>query len=290
VLTETATILSLSPEIPGINESATLTAQVSGTSTAGTVEFLDGETSLGTAEVADGTATLEVGAGFKAGTHSLTAVFGQTESAQTSTSNVVTLTLTKGKSGIALVLAADSSVYGSGVKGSVAVANGDHGSVTVTYGDESFDVALGDSDSAAFTLPKELPVGSYTVSAVFTGTDKVESSGTVTAPYEVTQQATTSAVSSSSSVKKGGSLAVRTTVKGATAGTYPTGTVKVYVKTGSGSFALKKTLPLGAGSKGVVSTSVTMADKKGTAHVKAVYSGNDNYTGSTSPSKRVTLK
>jgi hypothetical protein len=97
VLTATATTLSMSPKIPGINEKVTLTASVTasvtGTDTAGSVEFFDGSTSRGTADV-------------------------------------VGLTLTKGKSGIAVVLAADETVYGSPAKGSVAVANGDGGTVT----------------------------------------------------------------------------------------------------------------------------------------------------------------
>lgn len=289
VLTETATALSMSPEIPAINESVSLTAQVAGTDTTGSVEFFDGETSLGTASVTEGTATLEVGAGFKSGTHALTAVFGETESAQSSTSNEVTLTLTKGKSGIALILAADSSVYGSGVKGSVAVANGDHGTVTVTYGDTSFDVALGDSDSATFTLPKELAAGTYDVEAVFNGTDTYDPSGVASAAYKVTKKATTSAISSSSSVKAGKTLTVKSTVKGATAGTYPTGTVKVYVKT-NGAYALKKTVTLSAAKKGVVSTGVKVTKKKTTIRIKMVFSGGGNYAGSKSASKAVKVK
>lgn len=50
---------------------------------------------------------------------------GYDGTAQGSTSEVSSLKLEKGRSGIALVLAADSAVYGSVVKGSVAVANGD---------------------------------------------------------------------------------------------------------------------------------------------------------------------
>ena len=49
VLTATATTLSMSPEIPEINQAVTLTAQVEGPDTAGTVEFFDGTTSLGSA-------------------------------------------------------------------------------------------------------------------------------------------------------------------------------------------------------------------------------------------------
>jgi hypothetical protein len=289
VLTTTATTLALSPATPGIGEKATLTASVTGTDTAGAVEFFDGATSLGKADVVAGAATLVID-GLTAGTHELTAVFGQTSSAQSSTSNVVSLTLAKGKSSIALVLAADSTVYGSGVKGSVAVANGDGGTVTVTYGGTTFDVRLGGSDSATFTLPAGLAVGGYTVSAVFNGTGKVEPSAVATVGYRVTKAPTRATVSAKSSVKRGKLLTVKTTVRGATAGTFPTGTVKVYVKTGKGTYALKKTVSLSAARRGSVSTTVRVTKKKATVHVKTVYSGDATYGGSRTGSKVVRVK
>ncbi|MCL8250854.1 Ig-like domain repeat protein [Aeromicrobium fastidiosum] len=289
VLYATETTLAMSPEIPAINEPVTLTATVEGTDTAGTVEFLDGTTSLGTAPVVDGVATLKI-AGFKAGDHSVTAVFGQTATAQSSTSAALTLMLEKGKSGIALVLATDSSVYGTGVRGSVAVANGDGGSVRLTYGGTTVDLPLGSSDAAAFTLPAGLGAGSYTVSAVFTGTDRFEPSGVATASHQVTKAPTSAAVSAKSSVAKGRTLTVRTTVKGATAGTFPTGQVKVYVKTGKGSYRLKKIATLTPGNRGVVSTGVTVTKKKATIRVKTVYSGDGNYGASSTGSKAVRVK
>ncbi|MCL3816906.1 Ig-like domain repeat protein [Aeromicrobium wangtongii] len=289
VLTETATTLALSPATPGIGEKVTLTASVTGADTAGPVEFFDGATSLGTASTVDGVATLVLD-GLKAGTHELTAVFGQTASAQSSTSNIAAVTLEKGKSSIALVLAADSTVYGSGVKGSVAVANGDGGTVTVTYGGKTFDVRLGGSDSAAFTLPAGLAVGTYTVSAVFNGTDRVEASGVATAGYRVTKAATTASISAKSSVKRGKKLTVKTTVRGATGGTHPTGRVKVYVKTGKGKYVLKKTVTLSAAKRGVVKATVKVTKKKGTVRVKTVYSGDASFGGATSATKTVRIK
>lgn len=289
VLYATETTLAMSPEIPAINEPVTLTAAVEGTDTEGTVEFLDGTTSLGTAPVVDGVATLKI-AGFKAGDHSVTAVFGQTATAQSSTSAALTLTLEKGKSGIALVLATDTSVYGTGVKGSVAVANGDGGSVRLTYGGKTVVLPLGPSDSAAFRLPAGLAAGSYTVSAVFTGTDKYEPSGVATARHRVSKAPTRATLSSKSSVKKGRTLSIRTTVKGATAGTFPTGPVRVYVKTGKGSYQLKKTVTLTAGNRGVVSTGVKVTKKKASIRIKTVYAGNGNYGASSTASKVVRVK
>lgn len=286
VLTATTTALTMSPEIPEINEPVTLTAQVTGADTAGTVEFFDGGASLGTGTVTDGVATLEL-AGFKAGSHAVTAVFAKTATAQRSESNVVSLTLTKGQTGIALQLAADSVVFGSAVKGSISVDNGDGGTVTVTYGTRSVDLTLDESGAATFTVPAGLAAGGYSVKARFNGTDKVDPSGVASASLKIVKKATTSSISTKSTVKKGRTLTVKTTVKGATAGVYPTGSVKVYVKTSNGKYALKRTVTLKAADRGAVSTGVTVTKKKATIRVKAVFSGNTNFSGSTSATKAV---
>jgi hypothetical protein len=289
VLNATTTSLAMSPTVPAINQPVTLTASVEGADTAGTVEFFDGTTSLGAAAVVDGVATLKT-AGFKAGTHEVTAAFGQTATARTSTSGALSLTLEKGRSGIALALASDSSVYGTGARGSVAVVNGDGGSVRLTYGGRTMDVPLGSSDSASFALPAGLSAGQYTVSAVFTGTDRFEPSGVATANHQVTKAPTSATVSTTSSVKKGRALSVRTTVKGATAGTFPTGRVKVYVATGGGAYKLKKSVTLSQNDRGVVRAKITVSKKKGAIRVKTVYTGDGNYGASSTDSRVVRVK
>jgi hypothetical protein len=196
----------------------------------------------------------------------------------------------KGKPGLSLVLGADSATYGSSVRGVVSVGTGDGGTVTVTVGGSSVTVPVGASGAAPFTLPAGLAVGSYTVEAVFNGSGTSTPSDRASATYAVTKKATAASVSAKSSVKKGKKLAVKTTVRGATAGTYPTGTVKVYVKTGNGKYVLKKTVRLTAGSKGVVSTSVTVTRKKATIRVKTVYSGDGSYFGDSTGSKGVRVK
>ncbi|WP_456696035.1 Ig-like domain repeat protein [Aeromicrobium sp. P5_D10] len=289
VLQSTATTLSMSPAIPEINESVTLTAQVTGADTAGTVEFFDGTTSLGTGTVAGGAATVTVD-GFKAGDHAITATFAKTATAQASESNVIGLTLAKGKSGIAMLLATDSTVYGTAVKGSVAVANGDGGTVTVKFGGRTIDLPLGGSDSVAFTVPAGLVPGTYGVDAVFNGTDKVDPSGVASTGLKILKKATTASVSSKSSIKKGKTLTVKTTIKGATAGTFPTGSVKIYVKTGKGGYILKKTVSLTASRKGTIATTVKAPKKKATLRIKTVFSGDAKYVGSATTTRVVKVK
>ncbi len=198
-------------------------------------------------------------------------------------------TLQKNASGTSLVLGSDSAVYGSTVRGFVTVAGADSGTVSVSVGGTSVAVPVSTSGTASFTLPAGLAAGSYTVGAVYSGTDAVAESS-ATAAYRVTKAPTSAAVSAKSSIKKGGTLTVKTTVKGATAGTFPTGQVKVYVKTGKGSYKLKKIVTLKPGNRGVVSTGVKVTKKKATIRVKTVYSGDSNYAGDSTGSKAVRVK
>ena len=66
-----------------------------------------------------------------AGTHHLTASFGQTGTAQASTSNVITFALSKGESTIGLSLSAGSATYGTASSATVVVPGGAGGTVTV---------------------------------------------------------------------------------------------------------------------------------------------------------------
>jgi hypothetical protein len=226
------------------------------------------------------TATLPAAA--KAGTSVVTAVGAGT--GYTSTAR-----LEKSASGVSLVLGSDSAVYGSTVRGFVTVAGADGGTVTVTVGGSTLSVPVSGSGAAPFTLPVGLAAGRYTVEAVYSGSDVVATSK-ATASYTVTKKATTASLSAKSSVKKGKTLTVKTTVKGATAGTYPTGSVKVYVKTSNGKYVLKETVRLTASAKGVVSTGVKVTRKKATIRVKTVYTGDGNYAGDSTTSKQVRVK
>lgn len=290
VLHTTATTLTMVPAVPAINQPVTLTARVTGADPAGTVEFFDGGTTLGTGTVTDGVATLVLDGGLKAGDHAIAAVFARTATAQASESNQIGLTLTKGKAGIALLLAADSAVYGSVVKGSVAVANGAGGSVRVSYAGKSIDLVVGASDRVAFTLPAGLLPGTHAVTAVFNGTDEVAPSGVASADLVVVKKATKASVASAAKVKPGRTLTLTTTVAGATAGTYPTGTVKVLVKTGSGKYVVKRSVSLTAAQRGIVRTSVPVGGKKTTLRIKTVFSGDRAYVGSSTAVKVVKVK
>jgi hypothetical protein len=96
----TGTVLSVTPVAPTAGDEVVLTATVTGQDTDGTVTFRDGDpvaraaaVTLGTATVTDGVATLTLPTGLAAGTHTLVAAFGRTDTAEASTSDPVTVTV-----------------------------------------------------------------------------------------------------------------------------------------------------------------------------------------------------
>ncbi len=286
VLAPTSTTLSLAPELPGILEPVTLTAAVEGVEVAGEVTFLDGETVLGTADVVEGVATLEVADGFAAGEHAITATFGETATAASSSSQVVSFLLAKGLSTIALALGTSDSVYGTPVTGVVAVGGSTTGTVTLTYGSTSQRLTLV-GGSAKVALPAGLTPGSYTVSATFDGTAKVAASGTVSADVTIAKRATAAAATAPTSVTVGGKVSGTVTLSGGIAGTKPSGKVTVQVKKGTGAWSTATTATLT--SKGTASYSFTAPTSTATLSVRAVYAGDARYAASTSSATAVSV-
>ena len=90
------TTTTLTSDATSLTEDArtTLTATVTAGAT-GTVEFRDGTTVLGTAAVVDGTATFRTPAGLTVGDHGVTAVYSGDDRHATSTSDALTITVTK---------------------------------------------------------------------------------------------------------------------------------------------------------------------------------------------------
>ncbi len=95
--TTTTTALGVTPTSGPANSPVTLTATVTPSAAAGSVQFFDGATSLGTSTVASGSASTTYSQ-FAAGDHSLTAVFTPSNSAQyaASTSSAVTFSASAG--------------------------------------------------------------------------------------------------------------------------------------------------------------------------------------------------
>lgn len=267
VVNPTTTKLSIAPVAPAIGRSVTLTATVTGAAAGDIVTFLDGATRLGTGTVANGKATLTVPGGFKAGKHTLSATFAQTGVAGASSSNTVVLTLAKGSSTTVISLSRAATTYGRGATGTVTVGGADGGTVKLSYGGTVSRLTLNAKGSATFALPASLPVGSYAVTAAYSGTDAV-AAGNGTATYRVVKAAPSVAVTAPKKVKKLSKTKVRVTVAGVTGAAAPSGMVTVKV----GKVAKTGTLRAG---KVAVRVKVT---GKGAKKVTVRYAGDAFYT------------
>ncbi|KQW48571.1 hypothetical protein ASC77_07435 [Nocardioides sp. Root1257] len=272
VLAATTTTLAIAPAAPSIKQGVTLTATVAGTDTTGSVEFFDATTSLGTADVVEGVATLQVPAGFLAGAHSLTAKFGQTGTANDSTSPVVAFTLVKGVTTTVVTLSAASTTYGTGASGTVAVGGSSTGAVTVTVGGTAVPVTAG-----AFALPASLVPGSYPVVASYAGSD-LDDVSTSTVTYTVTKAASRTTVTVPAKAAAGKVVTVSVKVAGVAGAAAPTG--KVAIKIGAKTVA---TVGVPASGKVIKKVKLTAA---GATKVTASYSGDTKY-GASSATKVV---
>jgi hypothetical protein len=184
VLAPTETSLVLDPAAPEIKKAVTLTATVTGADPAGTVEFFDGSTSLGSAPVSGGTASLAVPAGFAAGGHTLTAVFGKTATANTSTSSAVAFVVTKV---VSTTDFAEFEIIKTGKKARLKMVvkvtgvpgfDAPTGTVLVKWGSKTKQVALPASGLVKVKLKKKGNVPPVTVTysgdAIYAGSTETE--------------------------------------------------------------------------------------------------------------------
>ena len=182
-----ATALSSSQNPSDFGQSVTFTATVTGAGATptGTVQFMDGATTLGTPVTLDGTgaATYSTSA-LKVGAHSIKAVYGGDDNFSGSTSNAV--------SQVVLPAVASLSVSPSSVTGSKSST----GTVTLTSAAPAggIVVTLG-SDKAAAAVPPSVTVLAGKTSAQFTiTTTPVSSAVTATITTSTIQASKTAAL------------------------------------------------------------------------------------------------
>ncbi|WP_139977427.1 alpha/beta hydrolase family protein [Nocardioides litoris] len=278
------TTLTLSPEAPTLRTPVTLTATVTAADTAGTVEFLDGTTSLGTAETVDGVATLTV-PGFGGGEHTLTAVFARTESTEGSTSAPVAFTLDPRASTAVLTVAPARAVFGTPVTVDVAVPGETEGDVAMAIAGRYVTVPLDATGHARLPLPASTPAGTYPVAARFTGNADAAPSAVVTGSVVVAPKATTTAVRAARTVRPGRAVKVTVVVGGKVAGVAPTGQVTLEVS-GAMSRTRVKALP----ASGTVTFTVTAPRNGRKLDLRASYAARGSYAPSTSKATVVRIR
>jgi len=247
-----------------------------------------GSGTLGSGKATYSTSTLPVGSTY------VEAVYeGVTGSFSASTSNIVTQVVTSSTVATTTVLtsAPNPSTYGTSVTFTATVTPAVSGTPTGTVSFYSCTTAacttksllgtgpVGTGNKATFST-SSLPVGTTIVETIYVGSTPYLGSTSNTVSQVVTLNATTTVLTSSSNPSGFGKpvTLTATVTKSSGSGT-PTGTVSFYLGTPSGTHS-----PLGTGTlTSGQATLVTSSLPAGTDSLYAVYSGDSNFSGSTSP-------
>jgi hypothetical protein len=242
---------------------------------------MDGAATLGTAMLSGGAATFST-SGLAVTTHAITAVYGGDSNFTTSTSTALSQAVNQAATATALASSANPSVYGQSVTLTAAVSAMAPGSGTptgtVTFMDGSATLGTGALSGGVATFSTSaLAVGTHPVTAVYSG-DTNFTTSTSTALSQAVDQATTATALASSANPSvyGQSVTLTASVSATSPGSgTPTGTVTF----------MDGPATLGTGTlSGGVATFTTGALSAAIHPVTAVYSGDTNFTTSTSNS------
>ncbi|HZR29869.1 MAG TPA: Ig-like domain-containing protein, partial [Terriglobales bacterium] len=258
----------------------TAVAPGSGTPT-GTATFFDGVTSLGPGTLdINGKATLSTAA-LAVGSHSITASYSGDGNFNASTSPAITQTVNPGTTTTSVGTSGTPSVFGNSVTftATVVVATGAGTPTgTVTFKDGATTLgsgAVNGSGHATFATAL-LAAGGHSITAVYNGDANFTGSTSAAFTQTVNQGTTTTVVGTSGTPSTyGSSVTFTATVAEVSGSGLPTGTVTF--------FDGVTTLGGGTLNGGGVATFSTSTLTAGSHSITAVYNGDANLTGSTSP-------
>ena len=282
-----ATVVTGVPYPSVIGQAVTFTATVtaaapgSGTPT-GTVTFYDGSTALDTATLSGGSVAFATSA-LALGSHPITVVYGGDTNFTGSTSPTFTEVVevvNEYASTTAVSSSVEPSVYGQSVTFTATVsatAPGEGtptGNVTFYDGSTALDTETLSGGSATFSM-SSLAVGTHSITAIYGGDANFNSSTSTVISQIVSQDGSTTVVSSSANpAVVGQSVTFTATVSAAAPGSgTPTGTVIFY----DGSTALD-TETLSGGTASFTTSALALGDHA----ISVGYGGGANFSASTS--------
>jgi hypothetical protein len=262
----TVTLVS-SANPSSFGSSVSFTATVTPATATGTVTFKDGSTTLGAAAISGGTAFFSTS--LSLGLHSITAAYGGDVNDNSSTSAVLTQTVNKANTSVALASSANPSSYGSLVT-FTATMTPSSATGTVTFKDSTATLATVTISNGTAIFTTSPTLGSHSITAAYGGSTNYNSSTSPVLTQTVNKANTTVALTSSANPSTySSSVTFTATLTPATA----TGTVTFT----DGS----TTLGTGTISSGIATYS-TSALAAGSHSITASYGGNTDYNGSTS--------
>jgi hypothetical protein len=252
-----------------MGQPVTFTATVSTNTATGTVQFLDGATALGTATISGGSAALAV-TSLTAGAHSVTAVYSGDSNYAISTSGAMTQTISRTASNVSLTSTPNPSLA---LHVFLLTANVSPGTATGTVQFLDGTTVLGTaflSGGSASISPSTLPVGTHSITAVYTGDFNYAPGTSAALTQTVSKTAINVSLTSSpnpSPAQQVLALMVTLSAPGAT-GTFQ---------------FMEGTTVLGTATLNFASTAITLSTLPvGTHSITAVYSGDSNFLSTTS--------
>jgi len=275
--TTTTVASNLNPATFGQAVVLTATVQPSaGGTTTGTVTFLDGTTSLGAVTVSSNTAQLLLSS-LSVGSHSITAKYSGDGNFTASTSAAVTQTVNQASTTTAVASNLNPATFGQAVVLTATVQSSGGGTATgtVTFldGSTSLGTAAVSSNAAQLSL-SSLSVGSHSITAKYSGDGNFTASTSTSVTQTVNQATTTTTVAANLNPATFGQSVTFTVTVQPSAGGTPTGTVTLM----DGTTSLGNTSLSNGGS-----AQFTVGGLSAGSHsVTAVYSGDTNFTASTS--------
>ena len=270
----TATTLSANNSSIALGQTVQLTASVAPASATGTVQFLDGASSLGIIPLSGGTAAAAV-SNLAVGSHTFVAVYSGDGYDVASTSPAAAVTVSKANSSAALSSSQNPAVAGQSVTFSVTVApTGATGTVQFKDGATVLGTVTVAGGAASFAT-STLAAGSHSITAVYSGDGNYN--GASASLSQIIKATTTTVLSAnSSSIALGQTVQLTASVTPASA----TGTVQFL----NGASALGTVAV--SGGAGVLAVSNLAV---GSHTLTAVYSGDGSDSASTSAAVAVTV-
>jgi unsaturated chondroitin disaccharide hydrolase len=273
--TSTSLVSSANPSVYGqaVTFTATVHPATTGTPT-GTVTFVDGIATLATATLTGNTASYII-ASLAAQSHSIHAVYSGNANFAGSSSPILTQTVTKVATSTSVTSAPVSSRFGQSVTFYATVKSATSatpaGSVTFKDGATTLGTSTLSLGKAKFTTAK-LAVASHSITAVYAGNANFIGSISPAVTLVVSKAATSTTVASSLNPSKHGSPVTFIAIVKSSA--TPTGSV--IFKDGPTTLA---TVTLSSGKALFTTSTLTV----GSHSITAVFTGNANFSASTSP-------
>jgi hypothetical protein len=280
----TTTALTTTTTTAVFGQAVTFTATVAAVSPStatptGTVTFKDGTTVLGTVSLSGGSASFTT-TKLAVASHAITVIYNASANFTGNASAATAVTVSRDASTAAVSSSVSSAVYGQAVtlKATLKAASPGSGTPTGTVSFYDGSVLLGTgtlSYGLASLKTTALPVGPNAITVVYGGDSNFQGTTSAAPPLTVSQDKTTTKLTSSSETAAHGTPVTFTaTVLPVSPGSgTPTGTVSFW----DGSTLLSTVNLTGGVAQLTWSFSVT-----GTHKIKAVYNGDPNFLSSTS--------